>query len=337
MRRVSPTTPEQRLQRLLGDRTRFNEIDWRWLTRDASSLRGALRAPIRLARTVAYESAYELWRRTAGRGVRTPQPILMYGMPHSGTSITMELFAHHPDLANKSEINTILQPHGYFDMHGGENVRTADEATPEEVARLHQRFEFTRRLHGKQRVINKSPNNTVRIDFLKAVFPDGHFIHVLRDGRAVVNSLIRSLPASWETADRFKPWRERANPFPGVKPPGWRELLRDDPVEQHALQWVAAIEFALAEEERVLRGHVLHIRYEELCADVRGKIGMAWRFAGLSVDDAALALLPERLESKNFKWTRRLTQEQIHLITEVQTPLLRRLGYDPALPAATAD
>lgn len=317
---------EQTFQALLGNRKRLNEIDPRFITRDMTSLRGVLRFPYMLVRTILREISYEIWRRTIGKGARVKEPIFMVGVPHSGTSISMRLFAMHPDVVNKSEANTILQPMGYFDYENGDHVRTEADATPDEIERLHARFEFTRWRRRKPRIINKSPNNTARLAFLNEVFPDAYFIHVLRDGRAVVNSLIRSLPAESETRDRFKPWKERENPFPGVKPPNWRSLLRDNPIEQHALQWREAIRYALkTESELALR--CLHIKYEELCEDPRGVMAEAYRFGGLRVTDEILERLPERLIDQNYKWKDNFDEDEVKLINEIQQSLLVELGY----------
>jgi hypothetical protein len=318
---------EHRIQMLLGDRTRLNEIDPRIFTRDWWTPGWLVKCPYRVARTLAYETLYEAWRHTAGRGARVERPILMYGVPHSGTSISMHLVARHPDVANLSEANPILQPHGYFDSMNGNRVRTAEDATPGEIQRLHQRFEFHRRLHRKARLLNKSPNNAVRLDFLHRVFPDAYFVHILRDGRSVVHSLVWGHHDPREAEDRFRPWREREGPFPGCKPPNWRDLLRDDPLEQHALQWREVVQYALTLEDK-LGLRVLHVHYEALCADPRGTLERIFHFAGLSVSPAVLARIPERMENQNFKTRERLTAEQLGRLTDLQAQVLQRVGYE---------
>jgi Sulfotransferase family len=286
---------EHRIQMLLGDRTRINEIDPRIVTRDWGTAGWLVKRPYRVARTFAYETLCEAWRHTAGRAARVERPILMYGVPHWGTSISMHLVARHPDVANLSEANPTLQPPGYFDNAEGSRVRTAEEATPAEIRRLHQRFEFHRWLHRKARLLNKSPNNAVRLDFLHRVFPDACFVHILRDG--------------------------------GCKPPNWRDLLRDDGLEQHALQWREVVRYALKLEEK-LGLRVLHVRHEELCADPRGTLERIFHFAGLSVSPATLARIPERMENQNFKARERLTGEQLDRLTALQADVLRRVGYE---------
>ena len=319
---------EHRIQQLLGDRTRLNEIDPRLLTRDFGRPVWLLKFPVRLTRTTAYEVTYEAWRHTVGRAARVDRPVLMYGMPHSGTTVSMELTARHPDLANFSEANPVLQAHDYFNYADGDYVRTAADATPEEVRRLRQRFAFHAWLHRRPRLLNKSPHNMVRLDFLREVFPDACFVHIIRDGRAVVQSLIWGHASADEATDRFKPWRQREDPFPGVKPPRWRELLRDNPLEQHALQWRDALTYALELEER-LKLPVQHVRYETLCQDPRGTLEALFRFADLRVSPSILARLPERLENRNDKWRTRFSAAEADLITQIQEPVLRRLGYAP--------
>jgi hypothetical protein len=318
---------EQRFQAFLGNRMRVNEIDPRFITRDLHSLAGLIRLPYRLFRMVGYELLFEAWRRSPGKHKKVVRPILMYGLPHSGTSISMQLVAQHPDLVNYSEANTVLQPMGYFDYENGTHVRTKEDATPKEIERLQRRFDFRRWFFQKRRILNKSPNNSVRLDFLHAVFPDAVFIHVVRDGRAVVNSLIRGLPADWETEDRFKPWRERINPFPGVKPPNWRSLLRDNPLEQHALQWCEVINYAF-KVEACCGIKTYHLKYEELCESPRSVIEKVYKFAGLSVSDEILKRIPEKLGSKNYKWKKEFSEKDLEIVNQIQEPLLNILGYE---------
>ena len=318
---------ERGIQEFFGNRVRINEVDLRPITDGLGTLGGKLAFPFRLAGLVYSELRYELWRRTAGREARLEKPVLMYGMPHSGTSVAMRLFASHPDVANLSEANTILQPLGYFDWQNGETVRTAAEATPQEIRRLHQRFEFQRQRKNKALFINKSPMNSVRLDFLNAVFPDAYFIHIIRDGRAVINSLVNEHPEDQVNLHNRRPVVQRHNPFPGPKPANWRSLLRDDIIEQFALQWVEVVGFALEEEKR-LGLNVIHLRYEDLAANNRASMVKLFEFTGLRADEESVGHLREKVDNRNYKWKEKLSSETVKMITEIQGPVLRGLGYE---------
>jgi len=269
---------------------------------------------------------YEFWRHTFGRNVQVKKPIFMYGVQHSGTTISMKLFAQHQDIVNYSEANTIFQPNGYFDYDNGFHCMDESFATKKEQKRLHQRLEFRRILFKGERIFNKNPNNTVRLAFLQALFPDAYFIHIIRDGRAVVNSLIQSLPHGWETDDRFKPWKERIDPYPGVKPMNWKKLLKDNPIEQHAMQWNEIVRYAIEEEKR-LNLNCIHIKYENLCINPRDEIKKAFEFCEIKVTNSILDELPDILTSMNYKWQNNFTENDNEVVRAIQKSLLVELGY----------
>ncbi len=267
-------------------------------------------------RWLAYETRFRLWRLTYGRRARLERPIFMIGCPRSGTGISVRLFALHPDVANLSEAPDIWDPWHYRDLTADDHWSAAD-VTPKEAARLHARFEFHRRFEGKERFINKHPPNSVRLDYIRTVFPDAVFIHIVRDGRPVAASIVEFV----ERIPRF-----RDVPMPICRPPNWRELVRPNRAVEAALQWRALVSLILAKRSEL--GPAYHeIRYEALCEDPRGILGAAFRFAGLRADDEVLARLPERLESQNCKWRPKLTPEEIEQVTAVQEPLLKELGY----------
>lgn len=306
--------------------SRFKEIDLRFITRDLKTINGVRRFPLLFAHTLFYELLYELYRHTFGRNKMVKKPIFMVGLPHSGTTISMKLLATHPDIANFSEVNTILQPLGYFDYKNGDHFKTENDATKNEFTRLHSRFSFHCWLKDKNRFFNKSPMNSVRISFLREIFPDAFFIHIIRDGRGVVNSLIRGLPAKWETEDRFKKVSERRNPFPGTKPPNWRELLRDNPIEQHALQWCEVIKYALEDGKRC-GAKVKYIRYEDLCENTKDVMNDIFSFCELGTSKNKQSKIPAKLTSQNYKWKNNFSQAEILLIVNIQSEVLKKFGY----------
>jgi hypothetical protein len=247
-----------------------------------------------------------LWR-ALHPSARLAEPIFLIGSPRSGTTLAVNLFATHPDVASWSEAGRVWDPVHYHDPEA-EHYWTADDLTPGHARRLHRWCEWYRQAHGKARFVNKHPRNSLRIGYLRAVFPDA---------RAVVSSILS------QVARRE---RRQKRPMGGfAKPPGWRALLRDDLAEQTALQWQAIVR--LVREQRAALGPAyLEVRYEELCARPRDTYRELFRFAGLRSDDAALAGIPERLEESEG-WRERLTPDQLTSIDKAAGDLLRELGY----------
>src|SRR5688572_11196365 len=126
-------------------------------------------------RTVAEEAwdeaRFRIWRLTAPRGVRLDRPVFMIGSPRSGTTVSVKILGRHPELANWSEAGKFWDPDGYDDPDA-DHAWGAERATPDEIDRLHQRFEYARQIRGgRPRFMNKHPRMSVRLDYLRAAFP----------------------------------------------------------------------------------------------------------------------------------------------------------------------
>jgi hypothetical protein len=267
------------------------------------------RAPRWTIRSLAWRALHPEAKLTA--------PIFLVGSPRSGTSLAVNLFATHPDVANWSEAGRLWDPIDYHNDEA-EHHFEVERATPAQVARLHRWCEWYRRSHGKARFVNKHPRNSVRIDYLRRVFPDARFIHVIRDGRAVVSSIV--------TLIRSRARREK-QPMGGFcRPPGWRTLLRDDLVEQTALQWQAIVRHVRG-WRATLGEDYCEVRYEELCAQPREVSRALFEFSGLAAGEAQLAGVPERPLERSDGWRERLTAPEIATVEKTAGDLLAELGY----------
>lgn len=288
-----------------------------------ASVKGVLKAvipgPAAIAmRKLSDELGFRFWQaRLAGDPV-LQRPIFMVGCPRSGTSIAVRLYAQHPEVANRTEAGLIWDPENYANPEADHHWE-ADLVTEEDVRRLHARFEYYRQRDNKARLINKHPRSSVRIGYIRKVFPDAHFIHVIRDGRAVANSIVNRT--------RREPVRHDVPFGDFCKPPHWRQFLRDDPYEQAALQWREIVSYVLTWRE-ALGSQYHEFRYEEMCARPRAVFAAAFQSAGLPVSDEILLRIPETLKDMNHKYREQLSQEQIQTITLVQHDLLKELGYE---------
>lgn len=244
-------------------------------------------------------------------------PILCVGSPNSGTTILGDAFGAHPDVENRSEARVLWDPRFHAGL--GDTFRGAEDARPRDVRRLRGNFAWYQRVSGAKVVLNKHPENTLRIHFLMRIFPEALLIHVVRDGRAAVCS-------NYVSAQRKK---ERQKPFGGyMMPRRWREQLDRPLLEQLAYMWNDGVVYASTEGPRY-GGQFLEVRYEDLPEGMPALAERVWRWAGLDVSPDDLARLP-KIESRNHKWRQTFTPEEVATVESVAREGLSRFGYLPA-------
>jgi hypothetical protein len=150
-------------------------------------------------------------------------------------------------------------------------------ASSEERGRVRRAVEAAARLQGKGRFAAKL-TGPPRIHYLLSIFPDAQFVHVVRDGRAVVNSLLNT--DFWRASGALR--RPKWN---NGLPAGWRAEWSRWGRSSAAL---AAIQYRtilqVVDQERTLLGpgQFIEIRYEDFVEDARAVIHAVQEFAGLS-------------------------------------------------------
>jgi hypothetical protein len=168
---------------------------------------------------------------------------------------------------------------------------------------------------GKNRFLSKQTANTQRLDVIDAMFPDARYIHIIRDGRAVANSLFRV--DWWKTADLW--WL-------GRKPQEWYRDTKEDPIVLCGRHWKHNVQEIRRFRKR-FGGRYLEIRYEDLIREVRPILAKIVRFCGLSETEDYFRLLPRSLPDQNSKWVRELTKQQKQELNKILQPFLGQLGY----------
>ncbi len=127
-------------------------------------------------------------------------PVFIIGSPRSGTSVLAWSLHQHPDFWTSHETEFLHR------LFGGGRLNEAFEAgtsRPRTWLRAHgvDRPEFlayigfginalfTSRSGGK-RWVDQTPGYTLMVDLLAEVFPGARFLHIVRDGRSVVRSMM---------------------------------------------------------------------------------------------------------------------------------------------------
>lgn len=204
----------------------------------------------------------------ASRDMRPPEqdltpPVIIFGAPRSGTTYVMEILNAHPRVHITQETRLFVWLHRALASLAHPQVAMTQRAEFEEylkgeLPKLLRSFYRQQRpdasIWGDKNPHYAAPENAGVLDMITDLFPGARFIHVMRDGRDVVASLLRKRHSNGE------PW-----------------VSFDD--AHYA--WNSHITTGRAFAESATPGTVLEVRYEELIADDLGMARRMCEFLGI--------------------------------------------------------
>lgn len=198
-------------------------------------------------------------------------------------------------------------------------------ATPEERSLARRRVGRTLLLQGKPRFATKI-TGPARIEYLSSIFPDALFIHVIRDGRASAESIMRY--PSWQGTYRMTlpAWR---GGLAEADLAAWRER-GSSPLELAALQWRAVVEGARREAAAHAPGRYHEVRFEDFVANPHLTIDELFTDTGLPSASRTHDYIDERLEIRDLSssWRRRINAPEGEALDDLIGELLTSLGYE---------
>jgi sulfotransferase family protein len=287
---------------------------------------------------------------TAGRPAQDDDPALVFvvGCPRSGTTWLQLLLAQHPGVATANETRAFfyvdaLRQQWRLELarparrpHGLPELLTADDF--DALCRDFAAGVLTKirlRRPGARVILEKTPAHLHFWESVLALFPEAHFLHLIRDPRGVVSSILHAARTPWGA-----PWASRR--LPGA-----------------IAQWRSAIEAGrhLAQATQRYR----EVRYEALLRDGPSELAAVLAWLGLRVDDGLaeravtacrigtlrsgtadiVAPWPIEREPEGFfrrgeleSWRAELTAWQVGCIEARVGDLMTTLGYALATPRA---
>ena len=278
----------------------------------------------------------------------TPTPIVIVGAARSGTKFLRSLLAASPECAAVPYDVNYLWRSGHEELD--HDVLPA-EAVDADLA-AHIRSELVRLAGAGQPgcrfLIEKTVSNGMRVPFVNAVLPDCRFVHLIRDGRAVVESAERrrapaDVPYLLGKArylsrgssryvlrylkELLTPRGDRPRLW-GPRYPGMADDARAKPLlEVCALQWLHTVTPARADLAALPQERVFELRYEELVAR-RELMERLCAFVGLNNPEPVLTAHRDTVSSEGLdKWRSRWSEETVQRVEGLIGEQLRRFGY----------
>lgn len=205
-------------------------------------------------------------------------PIFIGGAGRSGTTLLRVILDSHPNIACGLELKlTEWVVHARFNFASFVKALNPPlreyHLTPEDINTIFAQMllsfmENYRKAVGKRRVAEKSPNNVFFFEHLAVMFPDSPLIHVIRDGRDVVCSL---LTMDWPDIRTGKPL----------------DYTRD--IRKAAEYWVSSVEAGKrALGHPTAKQNYLELKYEHLVENPEATLRHLFEFIGEPWDPAVM-------------------------------------------------
>lgn len=196
-----------------------------------------------------------------------------------------------------------------------------NDITPKELNRI--RKVFSKQMPTKKYRLAIKITGWPRIGLLKSIFPDAKFIHILRDGRAVANSMI-NVPWWWG-------WRG---------PQNWRfgELKDEyrDEWEKHeqsfialaGIEWKIILDAVEDSKKYFNESNFMEIKYEDLCKGHVDIFRDVFDFCELEwTQQFENKINKIEMKNTNFKWEKELNETQKYILNSVTEEYLRKYDY----------
>lgn len=272
------------------------------------------------------------------------QPIFLIGAARSGTKFVRDL------LAADSRVQEIPFDVNFLWRRGNEpfphDGLPAHLATQSIVDNLRNRLTRIAKVNNGQILLEKTVSNALRLPFVQAVFPEAKYIHLIRDGRSVVESVhrvwdrpttlsyklkkLRYFPISdfrygwWFVANsRKSPARVWGPRYEGID----QDLASRSRLEVCGLQWLHCVDAATRDLKEIDDDRKIEVRYEDLVHD-RDTLQRLVDFTSAADPSAIIARYNSVLSRENIdKWRGCWDENQKDSLQRLIGHRLSQLGY----------
>jgi len=284
-------------------------------------------------------------------------PIILFGNTRSGATLVQKLISAHPDVVEWYEPNVLWL---YADPGRIHDEFDESDATNRVKHYIRNRFLKYQKRHGNRTVIEKTPQNMLRIPYVRAIFPEATLLFIVRNPF----SFISSVEYKWQRPVTGRGIVRRLKDTPVSQLHHWlrryivqqlnKRVLRrkylsiwgprykgiQDDLKTHDLLTVIARQWSVcsrkAEKDLAFldNGRILRLRYEDFVEDPISDLERICAHCGLEITSDMVRAANESVKSdRKLKWQRFDPRDLARIIPEISDEMQRH-GYE--IPAEIA-
>ncbi len=164
-----------------------------------------------------------------------------------------------------------------------------------------------------------------RIGFLDEIFGDAKFIHIVRDGRSMANSLLHI--NSWQWRGWYGPYSWRYGPLSPEDQATWERHNRSF-VALAGIQWKIHTRAIEAARRSLDPSRFLEVKYETFCREPLETCRRVTSFAEIDSPPAFERNVVAAPIRDSDRWRKDLSAEQQAVLTDVMREELSYYGYE---------
>ncbi|MBN1966008.1 MAG: sulfotransferase [Anaerolineae bacterium] len=236
-------------------------------------------------------ASFKLAKQVRASWGRLDRPVFIIGCGRSGTTILGETLSKHPALVYLNEPRPLWVNDPRTDVwspaareRGGRLRLAADDAHPDAQRTLQQAFAFALFGQPGSRMVEKLPINSFRVGYIDRLFPDALFIHLVRNGVEVAQSIAKETQKyDWFGHEDYK-WNLLAAEASGRGLGDLAALCDGDNALRGLLEWRLSVTQALESLGTLPEARWMQVRYEALTQDPEPVCARLQDFIGVPVD-----------------------------------------------------
>lgn len=231
-----------------------------------------------------------------------------------------ERFKIYDGIIKEDGLPDAVEPSGIWttiDDHFEKDYLDENDVIEKHRKYLRDQTQFHLKYFKTSRFLNKRPKDSLRIRYINRVFPDSIFLHLIRDGRAVANSIYN------------RKVKNNSKWF-GLNPPGWEDFKNEKPIIQAGWQWKKVLDIVEEDSNEVLdKDRYLAVKYEGLTERPMEIMKDVFQFCELDRKKGidSISSYSNILENRNYKWKKQLSDDQKKDLMSTIKGQLRRYNY----------